>query len=186
VIEEEWRPVVGYEGAYEVSSVGGVRSLDRWIDQRDNQGRPISKFYAGKVLTQKLTKVGYLTVGLSSLGKVQWFLVQRLVCVAFHGDPPTGAEAAHGDGNRTNNAVPNLRWASKAENAADRIRHGRGNQGEGHFARLLTDEAVSEIRALTWAKRDGERTRRLAEHYGISVSHFLAIRRNDGKRWRHV
>jgi len=108
---EEWRPVVGWEAKYEVSSLGRVRTLPRW-------GVP------GTVLKPATHAWGYQMVGLSMIGRHSTRAVHRLVGEAFLGPRPEGLETRHMDGNPANNAAANLRYGTKSENAQDRVRHG--------------------------------------------------------------
>lgn len=121
---EEWRPVIGYEGLYEVSSFGRVKSLPRRI-VNSGLGPGRSYSYEGKTLKPLRMKVGYFSVALSHKGVKVRKYVHRLVCEAFHGEPPVGKPyACHQDGTRTNNTPGNLRWDSAKGNSKDSIRHG--------------------------------------------------------------
>ena len=118
MITPTWRPVVGYEGFYEVSNAGQVRRVSAAQGTR-----------AGLVLAQTPAKNrgGYMTVGLHRPGfprKV--FRVHRLVAAAFLG-PTEGLLVRHLDGDPTNNCLENLRWGDASENAYDRVRHGRNS-----------------------------------------------------------
>lgn len=119
-IDEEWRPVVGYEGYYEVSDQGRVRSLDRAITRQDGT----SMRCRGKILKQHLDDSGRFQLGLTRDGHGQTRRVHGLVLEAFVGPRPDGMEACHSDGNCRNNHVSNLRWGTHAENMEDRVRHG--------------------------------------------------------------
>ena len=107
---EEWRPVKGYEGKYEVSSLGNVRSLGRYT--------PFSRI-KGKMLTPKGTP--YLTVDLWSNNKGTSALVHRLVAIAFIPNPDNLPEVDHKDGDCTNNSVSNLQWVTAKENTRRRV-----------------------------------------------------------------
>jgi hypothetical protein len=113
---ERWLPVPGYEGLYEVSDDGQVRSLPR-----KSQG---SATCGGRALKPWLGNKGYLLVGLWRNGTCRTRTVHRLVCEAFHGPCPDSYEACHNDGNPLNNHADNLRWDSHSENMLDRTRHG--------------------------------------------------------------
>ena len=113
---EEWRPVVGFEGSYEVSNLGRVRSLDR-LDARGNQIR-------GRVLRLAAQRSGHLHLGLWADGKERRTFVHRLVLAAFVGPRPVGAEALHGNGRPDDNRVENLRWGTPSENQLDSVAHG--------------------------------------------------------------
>lgn len=115
-IEEQWKPVVGYEGVYEVSDQGRVRSLDRQIAS----GRRLR----GKVLAPRADSGGHLKVQLCVNGTSREKKVHRLVLEAFVGPCPPGMECCHGNDVPTDNRLANLRWASTSANAGDRVANG--------------------------------------------------------------
>jgi hypothetical protein len=104
-----WRPVVGYEGHYEVSDAGRVRSLKR--------GRVA-------LLKYRVSTKGYPFVQLYLNGKQITRYVHALVAEAFNGPRPDGLEVRHLDGDNTNNVPSNLTYGTHAENIQDAIRHG--------------------------------------------------------------
>lgn len=113
---EEWRAIAGYEGIYEVSDQGRVRSLDRIGAD-------------GRRWTSKLLKLGqypsgHLYVGLFRDGKQKIFQVHRLVLEAFVGPCPEGMECCHGEGGPGDNRRENLRWDTHSSNMRDRRRDG--------------------------------------------------------------
>ena len=113
---EEWRPVAGYEGIYEVSSRGRVRSLPR-VDSRGRRNR-------GRYLAVINHPSGHKQVKLSREGTSKPGKLHRIVLIAFMGPPPPGCEVLHGDGDPGNNALSNLRWGTRSENLRDAVRHG--------------------------------------------------------------
>ena len=174
---EEWRAVIGWEDLYQVSSLGRVRSLDR-LSRFIKSGRPITRKLKGKILRQYKHKHrgGYPTVGLHRDGEQITHFVHRLVCEAFHGPRPAGADVAHADGNTANSHADNLRWATRRENMADTIIHGTRAAGERHGNSKLTARNIIEIRS---AKNVSQR--KLAAQYGVvqsCVANILA-----GRRW---
>ena len=96
--EEEWRPVVGYEDLYEVSSLGRIRNMK------------------GKVRALGTHACGYNHISLSRAGVSKTFKIHRLVAFAFIPNPEGKREVNHIDTIRTNNRVENLQWADKYEN----------------------------------------------------------------------
>ena len=111
---EVWKPVDGYEGFYEVSSLGRVRSLDRVRPYRGSMRR-----YRGKVITPEPVSAGedrYQYVTLSKDGKVRKKSVHRLVATAFVDNPDGMPEVNHKDEVKTNNRADNLEWCDRKYN----------------------------------------------------------------------
>lgn len=117
---ERWAAVKGYEGYYEVSTEGRVRSLDRTVEQRANGGKMMSRFAPGRVLKGGTGRKGYLQVTLCLDGSTAVRPVHQLVLEAFVGSRPNGFVADHIDGNHLNNTPDNLRWVSYRANAINR------------------------------------------------------------------
>ena len=110
--EEQWRPVVGWEDLYEVSSHGRVRSLHK-------RGRA-----TGGILAANANSSAYPMVGLCRAGVRTGRKVHSLVAEAFIGPRPDGMEICHRDGNSKNNRAENLRYGSRSENIQDTVTHG--------------------------------------------------------------
>ncbi len=161
--QEEWRAVIGYEGLYEVSSLGRVRSRHA---------------VPSRVLSPTTDKDGYPTINLYAPDGRSTFNVHRLVATAFHGDKRNvqDCEVAHLDGTRTNCRADNLAWVSKRENHSHKRLHGTHQAGEKHPSARLTEEAAAEIRASS-----GPRAA-MAAKYGISKDTVTGIRR--GRSWK--
>lgn len=116
---EEWKPVVGYEGLYEVSSEGRVRSLGRYQRVRNNG----KMFHEGQIMKLKNRPGGYLGAHLCKNCKHKIHSVHRLVAEAFIPNPEGKEQVNHKNGIKTDNRVSNLEWVTKSENAlhANRI-----------------------------------------------------------------
>lgn len=108
---ETWKPVVGYEGYYEVSSLGNVRSVTRVL-----QIAAHTRKYKGRVLKQATTNSGYNCIVLSVGGKLKTHLVHRLVAFAFLPTQSGKTEVNHIDGNKLHNAQYNLEWVDSSYN----------------------------------------------------------------------
>lgn len=109
--QEEWRDVVGYEGFYQVSNTGKVRSVDRFVNAP--QGKRISR---GKIISQINKDNGYLYVSLCSNGTRKNHYVHRLVADAFVNNAHCGDVVNHIDFNRKNNNAGNLEWCTQRYN----------------------------------------------------------------------
>jgi hypothetical protein len=116
---EEWRPVVGFEGRYEVSNLGRVRS----VDTRVSSGQGRTRIAKGRVFALFLGD-RYAKANLKVDGKQHNSYVHRLVAAAFIGPCPDGMEVCHNNGDPFDNRVDNLRYDTHAANVADRFIHG--------------------------------------------------------------
>jgi hypothetical protein len=142
---EEWRAVPGFEGLYEVSDQGRVRSLDRTIECIGRWGGLVAKRHRGRILKPASGEGGHLWVG---LGRDHRDFVHRLVLTAFVRDRRDDEESRHLDGNPANNRLENLAWGTRLENMADRKRLGEENPPRGTRCRRakFTEDDVYFIR----------------------------------------
>lgn len=118
---ETWKSVVDFEGLYDVSSVGRVRSLDHYtVDTLQRK-----RLFRGQLLnTWPADDNKHLIVTLTKAGRHYRFFVHVLVATTFIGPCPPGFECCHDDGNGLNNWIGNLRWDTRSNNNYDRARHG--------------------------------------------------------------
>ena len=127
----EWKPIEGYEGYYEVSDMGVVRSLDRVIVDKNG----VSYRKRGRIMKQTRSKVrdnnGYLVVNLRRNHTSYVACVRKLVAMAFIPNPKNLPTVNHKNGDKTNNEASNLEWASYSENNKHALEFGlrkpRGN-----------------------------------------------------------
>lgn len=123
---ESWLPVPGYEGLYEVSDAGRVRSLTRTVMRTGAKGGGRAQTRRGALLTPiRQNSNGHLQVRLSKDSVVKGLSIHCLVLEAFVGPRPTGYHALHANDVPNDNRLENLRWGTPAENAQDAIRNGR-------------------------------------------------------------
>lgn len=123
---ETWRPCVGYEGLYEVSNMGEVRSLKRKV-QYKAYGKDMVRTQKGRILSQ-INKDGYRQVSLWKDGKNKIWRVHRLVALAFIPNPNNKPFINHLDEVRDNNCVENLEWCTPAENLSYGTARERGRE----------------------------------------------------------
>ena len=161
---ENWKEIPGFEGRYEISNLGRVKSLLRGV----------------RILSPVKKSTGYLTITLSdSSGVPHQKLLHRLVLIAFTGKNEE-MMTLHNDGNKENNALSNLRWGTAKENAADSALHGTVRCGESHRWAKLTEAIICEIRAAS----DKEHKRKMRRKYGLSRQHVNKIL--GRKMWKHI
>lgn len=144
-MSEEWRPVVGYEGLYEVSNTGQVRSLDMYVKCRYGNYR----LHKGKVLSPVKDKKGYLKVVLCCNGKCKTIKVHRLIAQAFLLNPDNLPQVNHKDEDKTNNCVENLEWCTAKYNnnygtRKDKVRETAIKNG--YCTGLSKEEYIKEYR----------------------------------------
>lgn len=169
--DERWLPVVGYEGIYEVSDMGRVRSL-----------MARGKWSAGRVLRFRNDKFGYLKVGLTKDRVQRFFFVHRLVATAFFGSPTTDRpHINHKNGTKTDNRLENLEWCSPRENMQHSVMTGLriAIRGERIGTAKLTAANVLAIRAST-SVAHGD----LANRYGVARSTISMV--IGRKNWAHI
>ena len=153
---EEWRPIVGYEGLYEVSSYGRVRSLDKYDS--------MNRFLRGRILRLFTDGLGYLRAQLYSNSKRKSFLVHRLVAQAFIPNPDNLPQVNHRDENPSNDNVDNLEWCDGKYNVnygtrIDRIRDIRLKNG------TYTGLSKEEYRKKRYQEKKDKINERRREYY---------------------
>ena len=111
--DEVWKDIEGYEGLYQVSTCGNIKSLAK--PRKNGNGR--SYIQKEKLLKQSFTSTGYKKVELYKDGKRKSFKVHRLVAIAFIPNPDNKPEVNHIDGNKINNNIDNLEWVTSSENS---------------------------------------------------------------------
>ena len=177
-VDEQWRPVVGYEGLYEVSDHGAVRSVHHTTI--DSRGVP--RVFRSRLLRPRYEgNPGYALVRLYRNGVHGYFRVHTLVAAAFIGPRPDGMEVAHGDGDRSHNCLRNLRYATPSANQLDRAKHGTSNRGVRSWCAVLTPETV-----LVIVKHldGGVLQREVAKEFGIARTTVSSIA--TGRTWGYL
>ena len=147
-MKEVWKSVEGYEGIYEVSNIGNVKSLDREVLVNNPNGSNWVRYYKSKQLSTKLTRNGYVQVELNKYNKGKLHLVHRLVAKAFLDNPEDLPDVNHKSGNKQDNSVINLNWCSKSQNMKHRVEELGIGLGEDNGNSKLTLDNVKEIRKL--------------------------------------
>lgn len=182
MIEEEiWKSISGYEGLYEVSTLGNVRSIDRVVQSRWGDCK-----IKGRMLKPAITKQGYLLVVLCKDGVMKTFKKSRLIALAFIPNPENKREVNHVNGIKTDDRATQLEWSTPSENiihARDKLHMGNFfSKGMAPANRILTDAKVVEIRSRFANEKITQV--QLGKEYGVTNAAInLIIKR---KNFSHV
>lgn len=179
---EVWRAVVGWEGEYEVSDQGRVRSLDRiviceWAKQGARREKTFSRRHPGRIIAPDANTSGHLAVRLN--GKAKRY-VHRLMLEAFVGPCPPGEEALHRDDVPDHNRLPNLYWGTRRQNLLDAVRNGKKPVGDDLSFSKLKARDIPTIRLRLLNESPAE----IARSYGVQRQCIVKVR--DGINWKHV
>lgn len=169
--KEIWKPVVGFEGLYEVSNRGRIKRIKGFRACKD------------RILKPYANSCGYLLITLCKNGRIKRKLIHRLILEAFIESCPEGKECNHKNGIKTDNRLKNLEWVTKSENIKHKINilgyifpHGE-KQGN---SKLITKEILA-IRELL---QKNHSQRRLAEWFNVCQATIHEI--YTGKIWKHI
>ncbi len=170
---DDWRDVPGYEGLYQASPSGVIRS----VVKRSASCRG--------TLKTSVRPDGYANVSLFDReGSPTTFTAHKVILTTFRGPRPPGCQAAHLNGVRTDNRLTNLIWATVKENHSHKRIHGTDSAGERNPQSVLSEAAVAEIRRdyRPYSRTFG--TTALAKRYGVTPNTIWTVVKR--KSWNHV
>lgn len=176
--KEVWKDVPGYEGRYQVSNIGRVKSLHRVV-QFGRAHRVVPEKIIYQHLVKSPKKADRLQVCLWTGKKGKSFQVSVLVALAFLGKKTNQKHhACHSNGDSLDNRISNIRWDTPAQNSNDREIHGRTARGERNGRSKLTNEQVLRVR------NSPESNSSLARCLGVSLTLIRYIK--EGRIWKGV
>lgn len=164
---EEWRPVSGWVGIYEVSNYGRLRRVSQRSDAVQHKRTP------ARILSPKINHHGYARASLAFGGKPFWCSVHTLVAEAFLGHNPGGLTVNHKNGVKSDNRVSNLEWATRRRQGQHAVQRGLQSRAK------LTIAAVSAILASPSTPNSV-----WMEQFGVSRAAIQNVR--TGRTWAHV
>lgn len=168
---EEWRDIPGYEGLYQISNLGNVKSLGRFKRIGNGALQPIPERILRAV---PYNKVGHLKVTLCKDGEKRKCPVHNLVMTAFVGKRPDGMEVRHLNSNSQDNRIENLAYGTSAENHIDQSKI-------GHIANQKL--APTDIPTIRIRLAKGESCTAIAKDYGVSMHCIFDIKRGKTFKW---
>ena len=177
---ERWTDITGYEGMYQVSDMGNVRSLDR-REPLVVKGTACRRSRKGRILSPRVGL--YRHIELSRNGIKTEITVAKLVAIAFLANPLNKPTPNHIDGDKHNDVLSNLEWNTHAENTQHAYDTGLAVAAKGseHVAAKLTEQQVLQMRQ---AYATGATQRVLATEFHISRTQVSFIVR--GLKWKHA
>lgn len=177
-MQEEWKPVVGYEGLYEVSNFGRIKAFQKTV----NKGK-CHRSWDEHFLKYGVDGCGYYRTNLAKNGMNRTVKVHRLVAEAFIPNPEGKPEVNHVDGNKQNNHVSNLEWCTHGENQNHAYRIGlKSVDGSKNPAHKLTDEEVDFIRKNYIPRHPEFGTVALSKKFGVHRKTISRI--TCGNSWK--
>lgn len=181
---EEWRDVEGFEGFYQVSNLGRVRSLDRIVPYPNSRyvNGVGKREFLGKILKLNTNKHGYLQVTLRKNGIQTTHKVHQLVAIAFLKKPDFRCVVNHKNSKRDDNQVDNLEWCTQQQNLMHAAEKGAMSRFENsHNNTTITKETVLQIRKLY---EGGQKIITIANSYNLKHNHVESIVKR--RTWRHL
>lgn len=183
---EVWKDVVGYEGLYQVSNFGNIKSLDRIVKKPNG----VSYLRKGKICTQSKSNLGYMTVGFTVNNKKVNKYVHRLVAEAFITNMNNYPQVNHIDCDKTNNRMYNLEWCTNSQNHIHASKNGLNKlhlhrvaySGEENGRSLLTKKQVLEIKQKYIPYKYS--AKKLSKEYNVSESCITHILNNTS--WKEI
>lgn len=179
---ESWLDIVGFEGHYQISNLGRVRSLDRGMYVRqDRYAQPRWTNRKGKLLKPGLDGKGYPMVRLSLFGIPKQIMVHRLVALHFVANPDNSPVVNHIDANPLNSRASNLEWCTIKENNQHTTNLGRRMTKGAYCTAKLSSK---QVRIIKFLLRLGMHPVAISKKFNTSRTNIYSIR--NGNTWKHI
>jgi hypothetical protein len=175
--EEVWKNIKKYEGIYQVSNYGAIKSLEHFfIKNRRGGESKMAVYQPERIRTKRYSKFGYLTTSLWLDGKSNNINLHRLVAEYYVYNPKKYPQVLHKDDNPANAFWRNLEWGTQSKNIQDAADRGRGFRGVKNGNSKLKAEDIPQIRKLIL---EGVPSRKIAKMFGVTKTPILLIKNNQ-------
>lgn len=183
---EQWMDIKGYEGFYQVSTLGNIKRLDIEMTQKGNGGSEFTYMRKGGLIKGSVGKKGYRLIVLNTQTNRGTYTIHRLVAQHFIPNPDDLPQVNHIDGNKLNNTVTNLEWVTNQQNRDHAMKNGlhRVTFGEERENAILDDDKVRDIKLNFEKGRGKKNSNYFAKKYGVHKQTILNIM--NGKKWKHI
>lgn len=179
--DEQWRPIPGSNGRYDVSDQGRVRA-NRWTVHTANG--QVRTYQTRMMSTYTEERTGYSMLRLSAPNGTRLRRVHNLVAEAFLGPRPEGADVCHNDSDGTNNRLSNLRYDTHVGNFQDMVDAGRSTYGENQPNAVLTEEMVLYARRRYVRRSRTDGIPAMAREFGVNEGTLKAA--VIGPNWKYL
>lgn len=179
---EVWRNVIGYEGIYQISNYGRIKSIERFfIKNRRGGNQKMAVYCVEKIKAEDFSKFGYLRCSYWLNENAKHVFVHREVAKHFIPNPNNYPQVLHKDDNPKNARWDNLEWGTQKKNIQDCVSRGRWHLGEKNYKSKLKSEDIPKIRQLI---HEGMSNAKIGEIFGVTDCPIDFIRKN--KTWKHI
>lgn len=180
---EVWKNAIGYEGIYQISNLGNVKSLERFFIKSCKKWNDFKQavYMPQKIRNRRINPNGYITASFWMMGKPKHVLLHRLVAILFIPNPNNFPQVLHKDDNPQNPRWDNLEWGTQSKNIQDAADRGRGFRGSKNGMAKLKESDIPIIRELLKQKIP---TRKIGQMFNVAKSQIQGI--NHNRIWKHV